>query len=107
MKQIMSHNVNKLVKYKLNQEKNMISKEVKVNLDSGLHARPAAKFVQLSKGFKSKLSVSYNGKNIDPKSILGLLSLNINKGSVICISADGEDETQAAEALACFVQQTE
>ncbi len=85
----------------------MVSLDVAVNLDSGLHARPAAKFVQLSKGFKSKLSVSYNGKNIDPKSILALLSLNVNKGAVIRISADGEDETRAAEALAFFVQQTE
>ncbi len=85
----------------------MTSQETIVNLESGLHARPAARFVQIAKGFKSKLKIDYNGKSADPKSILGLLSLNVNKGSIISISADGEDEVQAVEALTAFTQETE
>lgn len=85
----------------------MTVQETIVNLESGLHARPAAKFVQIAKGFKSKLKIDYKGKSADPKSILGLLSLNVNKGSIISISADGEDEVQAVEALAAFAQETE
>ncbi|HHT64481.1 MAG: HPr family phosphocarrier protein [Caldicoprobacterales bacterium] len=85
----------------------MISKETMVKLESGLHARPAAKFVQLSKRFTSKLLVSYNGKSADPKSILGLMALGAGKGSVIVITAEGEDEAQAVDALVDFVQQSE
>lgn len=82
----------------------MTSKEIRVNLTSGLHARPASKFVQIAKRFKSKIEVSYNGKRADPKSIIGLLSLNVIYGVVITITAEGEDESQAVSDLCTYVQ---
>ena len=85
----------------------MTRKEVKVNLLSGLHARPAAKFVQLAKKFKSKISVSYNGKNADPKSIIALLSLGVQRNALIEVTADGEDEEQAVSELCTYAEQEE
>lgn len=82
----------------------MTTKEVMVNLVSGLHARPATKFVNLSKAYKSKIAISHNGKSADPKSIIALLSLNVQHGAVITISADGEDEASAVSALSSYVQ---
>lgn len=82
----------------------MTTKEIRVNLLSGLHARPASKFVQLAKKFKSKITVSYKGKQVDPKSIIALLSLNAVHDALITISAEGEDENQAVEALCEYVQ---
>ncbi|MDD4297921.1 MAG: HPr family phosphocarrier protein [Ruminiclostridium sp.] len=85
----------------------MTTQEVRVNLASGLHARPATKFLNLSKGFKSKITIIHNGKSADPKSIIALLSLNIQKDAVITITAEGEDETSAVSALSAYVQEYE
>ena len=85
----------------------MTTKEVTVNLLSGLHARPASKFVQLSKSYKSQIEISHKGKSSDPKSIIGLLSLGINRGAVITVSAHGEDEIEAVSALCLYVQEEE
>jgi len=82
----------------------MTTKEIRVNLSSGLHARPASKFVQMAKKFTSKIEVSYNGKRADPKSIISLLSLNVIYDAVITITAEGEDENQAVSALCTYVQ---
>lgn len=85
----------------------MTTKEVKVNLVNGLHARPASKFVQMAKKFKSKITITYKGKSADPKSIIGLLSLSVIRDSEVVISADGEDETQAVSTLCSYVQEEE
>lgn len=85
----------------------MTTREIRVNLLSGLHARPASKFVQLAKKFKSVIEVSYNGKKADPKSIIGLLSLNITRDAVIGITAEGEDEKQAVSDLCAYVLEEE
>lgn len=85
----------------------MTTSEVRVNLESGLHARPATKFVNLAKGFRSKITVSHNGKTADPKSIIALLSLNVQKGNIIAITAEGEDEERAVAALSAYAQESE
>lgn len=65
----------------------------------GLHARPAAIFVQEATRFKSKISIECDGKKADGKSILQVLSLGVKCGNVITIRADGEDEDAAIEKL--------
>jgi phosphotransferase system HPr (HPr) family protein len=65
----------------------------------GLHARPAAVFVQTAKGFRSAIRVGKNGHEVDAKSILSVLTLNVGKGAVITLSANGEDEEAALNAL--------
>jgi len=70
----------------------------------GLHARAAARFVHMASGFASRIRVSRAGRDMDGKSIMGLLLLAAAQGSAITISADGPDEEQAIAALCALVQ---
>jgi len=69
----------------------------------GLHARPAALFVQLAKRFASKVTVKKGRKIIDGKSIMGLLTLAAGSGARISILTDGPDAEEALERLIHFV----
>lgn len=75
-----------------------------VNHSSGLHARPAALLVKTAKQFSSDITVSHNGKEANAKSILNILTLGVNQGSEISISADGEDTDEALAALEALIQ---
>jgi len=77
----------------------MIEVTVKLKNKSGLHARPAAVFVETAKKFKSKITVSKEGTTADAKNILQLLALGIDYGDEIKIIADGEDEKDAINEL--------
>ena len=70
----------------------------------GLHARAAARFVHLASGFTASIRVSRGGREIDGKSIMGLLMLSASQGSSILISADGIDEESAIAALCRLVE---
>jgi phosphocarrier protein HPr len=70
----------------------------------GLHARAAAKFVHTAGRFASKILVARGGREVDGKSIMGLLLLAASRGSSIRISADGPDEHDAIAALCSLVQ---
>ncbi|OEF97790.1 hypothetical protein BHF71_10995 [Vulcanibacillus modesticaldus] len=83
----------------------MVKKLVKVNLKTGLHARPAALFVQEANKFSCDISIEKDEKVVNAKSIMGIMSLAINSGSEIYIITDGVDEEQAAERLAELVSQ--
>lgn len=69
----------------------------------GLHARPAAMFVQEAAKYKSKITVESSGRRADGKSILQVLSLGVKCGNEIIIRAEGEDENKAIERLASVV----
>jgi phosphotransferase system HPr (HPr) family protein len=89
------------------QQLNMEFIRLTVNHPVGLHARPAARFVQTSASFKSKITISNVTKGstpVDAKSILMVLTLGVHQGYEIEIEADGEDETQALEALKALVE---
>jgi phosphocarrier protein len=70
----------------------------------GLHARAAAKFVHMAGRFASKIAVARGGREVDGKSIMGLLLLAASRGSSIRISADGPDEADAIAALCALVE---
>ncbi len=70
----------------------------------GLHARPAAVFVQTAKKFKSSILISKDTMEVDAKSILSLLTLAVNQGTTITIKANGEDEQAAVSALQNLVE---
>ena len=74
-------------------------KTVTVIHRQGLHARPAALFVQLAKKFSSRVTVKKGRKIIDGKSIMGLLTLAAGQGSRISIVTDGPDALDALEQL--------
>ena len=65
----------------------------------GLHARPAALLVQTAGRFKSEVSAVKDGREVNAKSILSVLTLGAEQGAVVTIRAEGEDEVEAVEAL--------
>ena len=85
----------------------MIVKEVTVKNSSGLHARPATLLVKKASSFKSDVSIEYNGKKANVKSLIGVLSLAVTKDAVIKVVASGDDEALAVEELVKLVETLE
>ena len=81
----------------------MTSRSVTIVNALGLHARAAARFVQLASRFSSQVRVARDAKVMDGKSILGILLLAAARGTTLTISADGADEEAAVAALADLV----
>ena len=81
----------------------MISRSVTIRNSVGLHARPATFFVQKANCFKSSIWVEKEDCRVNAKSLLGVLSLGISKGSEITLIADGADEADAINGLAALV----
>ncbi|ANB59146.1 phosphocarrier protein HPr [Anoxybacillus sp. B7M1] len=77
----------------------MAEKVFKVTAESGIHARPATLLVQAASKFNSDINLEYNGKTVNLKSIMGVMSLGVPQGAQIKITAEGSD---AAEALAAL-----
>lgn len=73
----------------------MIEKTFIITSDSGVHARPATVLVQAVANIESDVNIIYNGKSVNLKSIMGVMSLGIPSGAEVTISAQGSDEAQA------------
>lgn len=82
----------------------MVQKEVKVQNQIGLHARPATFFIQKANEFKSSIWVEKDERRVNAKSLLGVLSLGIVGDQIIKIIADGADEQAAVDALVSLVE---
>ncbi|WP_166246521.1 HPr family phosphocarrier protein [Paenibacillus turpanensis] len=84
----------------------MQTQEATIRNASGFHIRPAQLFTEKAASFQSDIRLTVSGQNqaIDGKSILGLMTLGLEKGSVIQISAEGPDEKEAVEALVALVE---
>lgn len=76
---------------------------------AGLHARPAARFVQAASRFSSRIVIRHDGREADAKSLIALLGLTVRPSSEIVLAADGPDAEEAltglAAALAPYVSQ--
>ncbi len=81
----------------------MVERKVKVLLTTGLQARPAARFVQEANRFSSDVFLEKDGKRINAKSIMGLMSIAVGSGEDILLIADGKDEEDAINQLTAFV----
>jgi phosphocarrier protein len=81
----------------------MVSRSVTVVNELGLHARAAAKFVHLATTFQSQVRVARDTREMDGKSIMGILLLAAARGTALTITADGADEPEAVEALGALV----
>ena len=81
----------------------MCVKEVLVQNQVGLHARPATFFIQKANEYKSSIWVEKEERRVNAKSLLGVLSLGIVKGTEITLIANGPDEEEAVEALATLL----
>ena len=82
----------------------MFVKDVMVQNQVGLHARPATFFIQKANEFKSSIWVEKEERRVNAKSLLGVLSLGIVGGTTIRIIAEGTDEETAVESLVKLVQ---
>ena len=82
----------------------MTSQSVTVVNQLGMHARAAAKFVHLATRYEARVIVARDGREMDGKSIMGILLLAAARGSAITISADGTDEQDAVAALVALVR---
>ncbi|MCA0163652.1 MULTISPECIES: HPr family phosphocarrier protein [Bacillus] len=83
----------------------MVEKTVTIQLKTGLQARPAALFVQEANRFGADIFLEKDGKKVNAKSIMGLMSLAISSGVTIKLIADGADEQEAIDALTDFINQ--
>lgn len=81
----------------------MFSKQVVVQNQVGLHARPATFFIQKANEFKSSIWVEKEERKVNAKSLLGVLSLGITQGTNITVMADGADEEAAVEKLVSLI----
>lgn len=82
----------------------MIEQRIKVNLKTGLQARQAALFVQEANRFNADIFLKKEDRQVNAKSIMGVMSLAIAKGSDITLVTDGNDESQALSALVTLVE---
>ena len=81
----------------------MVTQEVTINNEVGLHARPATFFIQKANEFKSGIWLEKDERRVNAKRLLGELSLGITKGTTITLLADGSDEKEAVAALSELV----
>ena len=82
----------------------MTQTTVTINAESGLHARPANMFIKTASEFKSAIKVAKEGKEVDGKRLLAIMTLGVRQGESITITADGEDEKEAIAALEKLVE---
>ncbi|KIL49995.1 HPr family phosphocarrier protein [Jeotgalibacillus soli] len=82
----------------------MKQKDVQINLKTGLQARPAALFVQEATRFKSDVFIEKDGKKVNAKSIMGLMSLALGAGTTFTLITEGSDEEGALQTLSEFVE---
>nr|MDF9460572.1 HPr family phosphocarrier protein [Bacillus pumilus] len=83
----------------------MVEKTVTIQLKTGLQARPVALFVQEANRFGAEIFLEKDGKKVNAKSIMGLMSLAISSGVTVTLIADGADEQEAIDALTDFINQ--
>lgn len=82
----------------------MIEKRVEVNLKSGLQARQAALFVQEANRFNADVFLEKDDKKVNAKSIMGVMSLAIAKGTEVVLSGEGSDAEQAVTSLVALIE---
>ena len=82
----------------------MYTQNVTINNEVGLHARPATFFIQKANEFKSGIWLEKDERRVNAKSLLGVLSLGIMKGTTVTLIADGGDEKEAVDALADLIE---
>ncbi|GKQ43094.1 phosphocarrier protein HPr [Companilactobacillus sp. RD055328] len=77
----------------------MESKQFNIIAESGIHARPATLLVQTASKFGSDINLEFNGKSVNLKSIMGVMSLGVGQGADVTITAEGDDAADAMTAI--------
>lgn len=71
----------------------------------GLHARPASLLIQAARAYRSEIVIQKGEKTANPKSLMSVLALNVNRNDQIIVTAEGEDEVEAIAGLEAFVRE--
>ncbi len=79
-----------------------LEKQIVIQCEDGLHARPAMMFAELAQGFSASVKLTKEKREVDGKSILELLTLAADRGAELLVEVDGEDEEQALQAILRF-----
>lgn len=77
----------------------MLEKSMKIQLKNGLEARPVAVLVQVASQHESSIYIESAGKKVNAKSIMGMMSLGLNSGEEVYVTADGKDEEEAIASI--------
>lgn len=85
----------------------MIQKDITIKLAGGLEARPVAVLVQVASQYDSKIYIETEGKKVNAKSIMGMMSLGMNSGETVTVIADGEDEEKALSDIEKYLNAAE
>ncbi|MBQ3545623.1 MAG: HPr family phosphocarrier protein [Lachnospiraceae bacterium] len=85
----------------------MITKNMKIEIQTGLEARPIAMFVQVASQFESSIYVEHNNKRVNAKSIMGMMTLGLSVGEELIVSAEGTDEENAILEIEKFLGNAE
>jgi phosphocarrier protein len=78
----------------------MEKREFTITSKTGIHARPATILVQAASKFSSDITLSYEGKSVNLKSIMGVMSLGVGQNAKVTITANGDDEKEALDTVA-------
>lgn len=81
----------------------MLKKSVKIQLKNGLEARPVAVLVQVASQHESTVYIESNGKKVNAKSIMGMMTLGLASGEEVVVIADGKDEEEAVANIEKFL----
>lgn len=81
----------------------MTVKDIQIKLENGLEARPIALLVQEASKYESKIYIQSGGKKVNAKSIMGMMSLGLDNGEALTVSAEGTDEQAALDGIEQFL----
>ena len=81
----------------------MTTKNIRINLENGLEARPVALLVQEASKYESRIYIQNGDKRVNAKSIMGMMTLGLTNGEVLSVSAEGVDEMAAVDGIGQFL----
>lgn len=81
----------------------MVKKEVEIQLENGLEARPIALLVQVASQYESSIYIESEGKRVNAKSIMGMMTMVLSAGDRVVVSADGKDEEEALKGVESYL----
>lgn len=85
----------------------MVTKNMTIEIKTGLEARPIAVFVQVASQFESSIYVEHESKKVNAKSIMGMMTLGLNAGENVTVSAEGDDEVEAINSIEKYLSSKE
>lgn len=85
----------------------MVTKNMTIDIKTGLEARPVAIFVQVASQFESSIYVEHDSKKVNAKSIMGMMTLGLAAGENVTVSAEGNDEEEAIKSIEKYLSSKE